>query len=283
MRGRARACGAGTIINAISMGKGCAFAIDLFTEATVEIGKDLRGVGGEIEGGGDTTLIKKCVELVLNRFNCDYGAYVRTKSDIPMAKGLKSSSAASNAVVLATLSALGEHENLSEEDVINIGVDASIASNVTITGAYDDASSSLLGGIILTDNYKREIIKKVELERDVLILVPDEDSYTIKTDVRASRLVAPWVKLAYDLALKGEFERAMTLNGFLYTSVLRFSQEPILNALAAGAKGVTLSGTGTSYVAWVDGEDKYKLIEGWKKLGKIIDTRINNEGAKIID
>ncbi|RZN70164.1 MAG: shikimate kinase [Candidatus Methanolliviera hydrocarbonicum] len=283
MRGRARACGAGTIINAISMGKGCAFAIDLFTEATVEIGKDLRGVGGEIEGGGDTTLIKKCVELVLNRFNCDYGAYVRTKSDIPMAKGLKSSSAASNAVVLATLSALGEHENLSEEDVINIGVDASIASNVTITGAYDDASSSLLGGIILTDNYKREIIKKVEMERDVLILVPAEDSYTIKTDVRASRLVAPWVKLAYDLALKGEFERAMTLNGFLYTSVLRFSQEPILNALAAGAKGVTLSGTGTSYVAWVDGEDKYKLIEGWKKLGKIIDTRINNEGAKIID
>ena len=282
MRDKARACGAGTIINAISMGKGCAFAIDLFTEATVEIGEDLRGIDGEIEGGGDTTLIKKCVELVLNRFNCDYGAYVRTKSDIPMAKGLKSSSAASNAVVLATLSALGE-ENLSEEDVINIGVDASIASNVTITGAYDDASSSLLGGIILTDNYKREIIKRVELERDVLILVPDEDSYTIKTDVRASRLVAPWVKLAYDLALKGEFERAMTLNGFLYTSVLRFSQEPILNALDAGVKGVTLSGTGTSYVAWVDEEDKYKLIERWKELGKILNTRINNEGAKIID
>jgi shikimate kinase len=283
MKGNARACGAGTIINAISMGKGCAFAIDLFTEATVEIGEDLRGIGGEIEGGGDTTLIKKCVELVLNRFNCDYGAYVRTKSDIPMAKGLKSSSAASNAVVLATLSALGEQENLSEEDVINIGVDASIASNVTITGAYDDASSSLLGGVVLTDNYKREIIKRVELKRDLLILVPDEASYTIKTDVRASRLVAPWVKLAYDLALKGEFERAMTLNGFLYTSVLRFSQEPILNALDTGVKGVTLSGTGTSYVAWVDEEDKYKLIERWEELGKILNTRINNEGAKSID
>ncbi|BDC35530.1 MAG: shikimate kinase [Candidatus Methanoliparum thermophilum] len=290
MKGTARACGAGTIINAISTGFGGAFAIDLFTEATVEIGRDFKRINGEIEGGGDTTLIKNCVKLVLDRFNYDFGAYVKTKSNIPMAKGLKSSSAASNATVLATLSALkkggyiDDDEMLDDKSIIDIGVDASLLSRVTITGAFDDACASYLGGIVLTENYKREITKRLVLDRNVLILVPDESIYTIDIDIDSTRYITYFVKLAYNLAMQDVFEEAMTLNGILYTFIWKLDQRPIISALSIGINGVTLSGTGSAYVAWVDQDDMSELMDKWKEFdGQIISTKINNKGAKIID
>jgi len=304
MKGTARACGAGTIINAISTGFGGAFAIDLHTEAIVEIGKDLKGIEGEIEGGGDTAnlgfavheslirdtaLIKNCVKLVLDRFNCDFGAYIKTKSDIPIARGLKSSSAASNATVLATLSALRKSgylgdTKLDDKSIIDMGVNASLLSKVTITGAFDDASASYMGGVVLTENYDRKITKRTSLDREVMVLVPDESVYTIDTDVNSTKYISYFVKLAYDLAIQGKFEEAMTLNGILYTFIWKLDQRPILSALYSGIHGVTLSGTGSAYVAWVDKEYRSQLIDKWKDLGgRIILTKINNEGARIID
>jgi len=304
MRGVARACGAGTIINAISTGFGGAFAIDLFTEATVEIGRDLKGIYGEIEheevinlpvvshgtkDRDDTALIKNCVKVVFDRFNCDFGAYIKTKSNIPMARGLKSSSAASNATVLATISALKKGGYigdvvLDDKSIIDMGVNASLLSKVTITGAFDDASASYMGGVVLTENYDRKIIKRLALNRDVLILVPDEPVYTIDIDVNATRSISYFVKLAYDLAMKDEFEQAMTLNGILYTFVWNLDQRPILSALGSGIDGVTLSGTGSAYVAWIEQDHGSELIDKWKELGgQIIPTKINNEGARIIE
>jgi len=305
MRGIARACGAGTIINAISTGFGGAFAIDLFTEATVEIGKDIKEIYGEIEykkianqtvesdrsnNHDDTVLIKNCVKLVLDRFNCDFGAYVKTKSNIPMTRGLKSSSAASNATVLATISALkkagyiDDDVMLNDESIINLGVNASLLSKVTITGAFDDASASYLGGVVLTENYKRNITKRVVLDQDVLILVPNRSVYTIDIDVNSTKSISYFVKQAYDMAMRNEFEHAMTLNGILYTFIWKLDQQPILSALSCGVSGATLSGTGSAYVAWVDRELRSELINRWKALdGEIISTKINNEGARIID
>ena len=98
--GYAYAYGAGTIINAISTWKGAAFGIDLKTEAEVVLADDGKIIG-YIEEGGDTKLIERCVELTLSRFGSKSGAKVATKSQIPIASGLKSSSAAANAAVLA--------------------------------------------------------------------------------------------------------------------------------------------------------------------------------------
>ncbi|MDL5504123.1 MAG: shikimate kinase, partial [Candidatus Methanoperedens sp.] len=105
--GYAYAYGAGTIINAIYTWKGAAFGIDLKTEAEVIL-TDNKRIIGYMEEGGDTTLIERSVELTLLRFESKTGAKVATKSQIPTASGLKSSSAAANATVLATLDALGE-------------------------------------------------------------------------------------------------------------------------------------------------------------------------------
>ncbi|MFD1634711.1 shikimate kinase, partial [Haloplanus ruber] len=107
MYGEAAALGAGTILNALSTGMGSAFAIDAETTARVEL--DGSGsVSGEIAGApdADTRLIRRAVERVVERFGDGEGGHVRTESEVPMAAGLKSSSAAANATVLATLSAL---------------------------------------------------------------------------------------------------------------------------------------------------------------------------------
>jgi len=140
--GYACAYGAGTIINAISTWKGAAFGIDLMTEAEVVLTEDKK-ITGYIEEGADTRLIERCVELTLLRFGSISGARVSTKSQIPIASGLKSSSAAANATVLATLDAIGE--KLEPMEAIKIGVQAALDAKVTITGAFDDACASMLG------------------------------------------------------------------------------------------------------------------------------------------
>ena len=283
-KGYGKASGAGTVINAIATYKGSAFGIDLWTYAEVELGGDFRGIEGGIELEGeretsaDTRLIETCVESVLRKFDLPLRGYVHTRSEIPVGSGLKSSSAAANAAVVATLDAIGEEANVL--DAIRIGVDAALDVGVSITGAFDDACASLLGGFVITDNKSRELIKRTEKDSEVLILVPREKAFTADTDVKQSRLIAPWVDIAYELALEGRFEDAMTLNGFLYCAALNFDPEPMVKALECGVKGVSLSGTGPSFVALVDEEKGDELGEVWSGLGvegKVIRSRVNNK------
>ena len=103
--GKATAYGAVTIINAISCGLGATLGIDLKTEATVKLtdnpGKIIGKIYPDIEE--NTILIQKVIEIGLRHFNLNqkYGAIVETKSNIPIARGLKSSSVAANAITLA--------------------------------------------------------------------------------------------------------------------------------------------------------------------------------------
>src|SRR5659263_231904 len=276
--GYAYAFGAGTIINAISTWKGAAFSIDLKTEAEVIL-TDNKKIIGYMEEGGDTTLIERSVELTLSRFGSKTGAKVATKSQIPIASGLKSSSAAANATVLATLDALGE--KLEPLEVIKIGVQAALDAKVSVTGAFDDACASMLGGFVITDNKNKELIKREERTSEVLILAPDKKVFSSGTNVMRSRLIGKWVEMAYREAIAGNYEKAMTLNGFLYCAALGFSTEPMMSALELGIEGVSLSGTGPAYTALGSPELLDKLEPVWERLGaKVIRTKVNNNGGK---
>ena len=77
-------------------------------------------------------------------------------------KGLKSSSAAANAVALASTAALGKH--LDDLELVKLGVDAAFDAKVTVTGAFDDACASYFGGIVVTDNLNRKIIKQMPVD-----------------------------------------------------------------------------------------------------------------------
>ena len=112
-----------------------------------------------------------------------FGAKVRTFSNIPVARGLKSSSVAANATVLATIAALDK--TIDDLAVVNLGVDAAFDAKVTVTGAFDDACASYFGGVVVTDNLKRKLIERNTLPSglSVLFYVPSKKVYTINSDV----------------------------------------------------------------------------------------------------
>jgi shikimate kinase len=282
LKGKSYAFGAGTIINAIATLKGSAFGVDLKTFADVELSEGSGAIHGEIDGNpdADTTLIERSAELVLKHYGLEYSGTVSTRSEIPLASGLKSSSAAANATVLATLDAIGER--MDSLDAVRIGVQAAVDAGVTVTGAFDDACASFLGGIVVTDNENLELVKRTECDKDVLIFAPDEKGFSSQTNVSRSKLIADWIDIAYKLALDGNYGRAMTLNGFMYCGALGFDTELMMRALEVGVEGVSLSGTGPALTALVEKGKANELKKSWENCnitGNVIKTKINNSGT----
>ncbi|MEM2901757.1 MAG: shikimate kinase [Candidatus Bathyarchaeia archaeon] len=284
MRARARAYGAATIINAIGLGKGAAFGIGLWTEATVEL-KKTGGVKVTVknEPNEDTALARTTVSLVLKRLNLKLGAEVTVESNIPIARGLKSSSAASNAVALATVKAA--NANLDDGEIINLAVDASIASKVTVTGAFDDACASYLGGVVITDNVKRRLIKRYlpSSELEAVLYVPSSRRYTIDVDVESLRRISPLTEVLWREALEGRYWAAMTLNGYIHSLALKQSPEIALEALSLGAVAAGLSGKGPSVVAVADKEVSKLIEKAWRRPGvAVLKTPLNSRRAEIL-
>ena len=263
MEGRAAAPAAGTVLNALANGYGSAFAIDAYTEATVEL--DGSGeVTGEIAGAPEagTRLVERCVERVTARFGDGEGGHVRTESDVPMAAGLKSSSAAANAAVLATLSALSV-DSVDRKDACRIGVEAARDAGVTVTGAFDDASASMLGGVTVTDNTEDELLRRDAPEWDVLVYTPDERALSADADVSRCERVAPVADVARELALDGAYRQAMCVNAFAFCAALEYPTGPVLEAMPEAA--ASLSGTGPSYVAVGERGTLADLADAWEQ------------------
>ena len=276
MKGYGWSNGAASIINAVATWKGSAFAIELVTRAVVELDHS-SGIKGEVPGV-DTRLIERCVVRVLDHLGLEYGGRVITSSEIPIASGLKSSSAAANAVILATLDALDVDMDL--VSAAKIGVEAAREVGVTITGALDDALASMLGGVVVTDNREMSLLRRDELNCSVMLLVPDQRIFSRDTDISRSRIIAPMADLAFDLAMQADYGRAMTLNGLAYCAALGLSSEPLILALEKGARGASLSGTGPSYAALIDESKMDGLEESWRRLGgRVIRTKANNRCA----
>lgn len=282
--GRAIAHGAITIVNALALGKGSALGIGLWTKAIVRLTNEPGFIEGRIlsDPNESLSLIEASVKTVLRRFGLldTYGAYVETDSNIPIARGLKSSSAAANALTLACLSALGEEcEDL---EVVKLGVEAAMEAKVTITGAFDDACASYFGDIVVTDNLERRILRRfIPEDLSVLLYVPSEKSYTVKADLQRMRLLAREVDVAFKEALSGNYWTAMTLNGLIYASALGYDPSIALDALAKGAIAAGLSGKGPSFAAVVPRDSMDNVKEAWKSLpGKLIETSINHEKAR---
>ena len=278
--------GAATIINAIAMGKGAAFGVDLWTKAEVKLTDEPQIIEGKIvsDPAESLHLIKKTVEKVLEYFGLtrEFGAKVKTWSNIPVARGLKSSSVAANAVTLATVSAL--NKKLDDATIVNLGVDAALDAKVTITGAFDDACASYFGDVVITDNLKRKIIKQFKIMDDLTVLfhITAKKNYTINSDIQRMQSVAKLIKTAYKEALKGNFWSALTLNGLLYSSALGYNTSIALDALLAGALAAGLSGKGPSVTVVVPNEKVNSVKDALRPYdGQILQAKVNHEKAKI--
>jgi len=286
-KAEALAHGAATIVNAIALGKGAAFGVDLWTKAEVKLTDEPQIIRGEIasDPSESTLLIEKTVTRVFQHFKVEkqFGAKVKTYSNIPIARGLKSSSAAANAVALATTSALGK--KLDDLKMVNLGVDAAFDAKVTVTGAFDDACASYFGGVVITDNLNRELVKRDTLPEDLAVLfhVPSTKSYTGDSNVNRLKTIAPLVKVAFEEAIKGNFWAALSLNGIIYSATLGFDTSVALDALSAGAVAAGLCGKGPAVTAVVS-NDKIDEVKTalQRHEGEILQARLNQEKARVV-
>jgi shikimate kinase len=167
-------------------------------------------------------------------------------------------------------------------DAIRLGVRAARDAGVTVTGAFDDASAAMLGGVTVTDNSADELLQYDVVDWDVLVWTPPEQAMSAEADHEACERVAPMADEARSLARDGEYRTAMMLNGFAFCAALGFSTDPILEALPT-TEGVSLSGTGPSFVA-VGERDRLEAVERrWERReGEIRFTRTVDEGARIL-
>jgi shikimate kinase len=238
--GQAIAHGAVTILNAFATGKGGALGIDLWTRARVAL-REGSGeiVGRELDSRDQNRLSVTVARRIIEHFGYDrrVSGEVTTKSNIPSAVGLKSSSAAANAVALATASALGE--SIDDDTLLRIGIEVSMECGASLTGAYDDSYASYHGGAVITDNELRKVEKNIRVPNPVelLILVPERKRFTGSLDRSRFSPIRNISEIAYEQALKGKIWDAMTLNGLAVSSILGEDPNPALCAIQAGALG----------------------------------------------
>lgn len=289
MSGKATALvhGAATIVNAIALGNGAAFGVDLWTKAEVKLTDEPGVILAEIvcDPKESTLLIEKTVVRVLQHFSLEkiFGAKVKTQSNIPIARGLKSSSAAANATALAVVAAL--EQPLDDLEIVKIGVEAAFDAKVTVTGAFDDACASYFGGVVITDNSNQKIIKQMQLMEDfsVLFHVPPQKAYTADSNLNRLQTVKPLVEIAFKSALEGKVWEALTLNGLVYSSASNLNPAIAIDALAAGAVAAGLCGKGPAVTSVVSKDKVDSVKDALKNYeGEILQTKLNREKAKVI-
>ncbi len=270
--------GAISIVNAIATGQGSALGISLETCAEVTLTSDnLVEVIINNDKSENTGLAQECFKLVKMKTSESCGAKITVNSDIPIGRGLKSSSAAATAIILSCLKAF--EITMTEKEILDLSVQASKNSGVTITGALDDTAACFLGGLVVTNNLSNELLSRVIVDDDysILIHVPDHKSYTKDVDYSGSDEFIHSLDTLISMTLEGNYLSAMSLNGMIYSRILKQSNESAILALKNNALAAGLSGTGPSVGVICLSENKSSILDSWKNLdGDIINAKINN-------
>ena len=288
MKGTATAHGAASIVNGIASGRGSAFGVALETTATVELTGEPGRFEVKIEDdpSEEQALSEQCVRKVLEKFGLEreHGARISTRSQIPMSRGLKSSSAAANALVLSTFKALGRP--FKDFEVIELGIQASFSAGVTITGAFDDACATYFGNVVVADNFRKKLLAQYAIKEDYDVVIHVPLRKIRKRDVDTSRLKAIRLpaELAARLTMEGDFLGGMIVNGLAYSAAMGFPTEVAMRALEAGAATAGVSGTGPATVALVPPDRTQAVMGAIQACGGddswLIRTRVNSEKAR---
>jgi shikimate kinase len=202
---------------------------------------------------------------------------VHIKSEIPISRGLKSSSAISNSVVLATTRALGK--DLPDMELLLTGIEESVKAGVTVTGAFDDASACFFGGVVVTDNRSFRILHRGSLDADLEVLLHVPARRITKASVKGLDFspIRKEVEKAYDLAMAGSYLKAMEANSRAYSKVLDVSEEVAEAARKRGALAAGISGTGPATAVVCDRADVGVLMsELQRHEGTVLRARVND-------
>ncbi len=270
--------GAISIVNAIATWKGATLGIASSVEATVNTSNG-RGIFLESDNKNiSSKLVNKVVELAVPKKELEKNKIeISIKSQIPTGYGLKSSSAISSVVSLACHKIF--KMNYTDAQVLSAGIDASIATNVSMTGAYDDACACYFGGTIVTDNKMRKIIKMQKTPTDlcVVIFVPRSRK---RGNIKNLRMLADVFERAWNFAKDGSYWNAMVLNGLATSHILNSDPKIISRLMEGGALGASVSGNGPAIAAVAKKSNTSNIKKVFSELeGKVITSEINNKKA----
>ena len=133
---------------------------------------------------------------------------------------------------------------------------------VTITGAFDDACGCHLGGLVVTDNSRREIVSRKGMERyDVIVCSPEREITKDKVDVSAYRaLKEKYEKLAQSIT--DDPLRVLEENGSAVAGIIGMDDSVVSKAKGLGAIAGGVSGTGPAIAIVCEPGTGRKIAEG---------------------
>ena len=272
--------GAVSLVSAIANKKGATVGISLKVEAIVETSEG-KGIVIQSENKSlSSRLINKTIEKIVTKKDLEKNKITVTlTSEIPTGYGLKSSSAISSAVALACAKIF--KPKLTDHQILLSGVEASIESKVSITGAYDDACSCYYGGFNVTDNGKRKRIQfeKVPTNLIAVIFIPKNRK---RGNLKKLKILSPIFNNAWELAKEKKYWESMIINGLATSTILNSDPKIIVDLIEKGALGASVSGNGPSIAAIVKKENESNVKKIFAALeGSIIVSKINNKKAEV--
>ena len=272
--------GAVSLVSAIANKKGATLGISLKVEATIETSEG-KGITIQSENKSlSSRLINKTIEKIVTKKDLEKNKITVTlTSEIPTGYGLKSSSAISSVVALACAKIF--KPKLTDKQILLAGVDASIETKVSITGAYDDACSCYYGGFNVTDNGKRNRMQfeKIPSNLSAVIFIPKNRK---RGNLKRLKILSPIFNNAWELANEKRYWEAMTVNGLATSSILNSDPKIIVDLIDKGALGASVSGNGPSIAAIVKKENISNVKKIFSNLeGSIIVSKINNKKAEV--
>ena len=272
--------GAVSLVNAIANKKGATLGIDLKVEAIVETSSG-KGISIQSENKSlSSRLINKTVEKIVSKKDLEKNKIsITLNSEIPLGYGLKSSSAISTAVALACAKIF--KPKLTDQQILLAGVDASIESKVSITGAYDDACSCYYGGFNVTDNEKRKRVhhEKIPSNLIAVIFLPKNRK---RGNLKNLQTLSSVFENAWNLARNANYWEAMIINGLATATLLNSDTKIISNLLEKGAIGASISGNGPSIAAITKKENESNIKKVFSTLeGSVIVSKVNNQKADV--
>ena len=272
--------GAVSLVSAIANKKGATVGISLKVEAIVETSEG-KGIVIQSENKSlSSRLINKTIEKIVTKKDLEKNKITVTlTSEIPTGYGLKSSSAISSAVALACAKIF--KPKLTDHQILLSGVEASIESKVSITGAYDDACSCYYGGFNVTDNGKRKRIQfeKVPTNLIAVIFIPKNRK---RGNLKKLKILSPIFNNAWELAKEKKYWESMIINGLATSTILNSDPKIIVDLIEKGALGASVSGNGPSFAAIVKKENESNIKKIFGALeGNIIVSKVNNKKAEV--
>ena len=248
MKGAARTFGAITITNALPAGIGCAAGIALPVDVEVTLRPGRSGKGPRITGvdGSGSPVVDESVRAGLARYHPGPGVVtsVSLRSEIPAARGLKSSSAVSTALILAVARASGVEPPPLE--VARLAADVGRRAGISATGALDDALAGLEPGFVVTDNRQDAVLRRASIDPTwgVLLYIPPEAHPPSPRLVGAFSHERGAAERAGQAALNGDWTKAMRINTELVERTMGYSYRSIRErlerrgAIASGVSGL---------------------------------------------